>query len=104
MTHNRLRFPFSHDTQFVYLIRFSLSFFFMFVIICDCVRKSINKVINIPINKFDTRRCCFRYKCANYGDQGISVNCSDIYKHNIDCQWVDISELEPGHYTLKVQS
>ncbi|XP_077266634.1 lysyl oxidase homolog 3 isoform X3 [Temnothorax americanus] len=43
-----------------------------------------------------------RYKCANYGDQGISVNCSDIYKHNIDCQWVDISELEPGHYTLKV--
>lgn len=43
-----------------------------------------------------------RYKCANYGDQGISVNCSDIYKHNIDCQWVDISELEPGQYTLKV--
>ncbi|XP_032675495.1 lysyl oxidase homolog 3A-like [Odontomachus brunneus] len=43
-----------------------------------------------------------RYDCDNYGDQGISVNCSDIYKYNIDCQWVDISELEPGHYTLKV--
>lgn len=43
-----------------------------------------------------------RYKCLNYGDQGISVNCTDIYKYNIDCQWVDISELEPGHYTLKV--
>lgn len=45
-----------------------------------------------------------RYKCANYGDQGISVNCSDIYKHNIDCQWVDISELEPGEYVLKVSA
>lgn len=43
-----------------------------------------------------------RYKCANYGDQGISINCSDIYKHNIDCQWVDISELKPGQYTFKV--
>ncbi|XP_033219227.1 lysyl oxidase homolog 3A-like isoform X3 [Belonocnema kinseyi] len=43
-----------------------------------------------------------KYKCANYGDQGISVNCSDIYKYNIDCQWVDISELEPGLYTFKV--
>ncbi|KAJ9573643.1 hypothetical protein L9F63_008984 [Diploptera punctata] len=42
------------------------------------------------------------YACANFGDQGISVNCSDIYKHNIDCQWVDISELEPGMYTFKV--
>ncbi|XP_053672196.1 lysyl oxidase homolog 2B-like [Anopheles nili] len=43
-----------------------------------------------------------RYACANYGDQGISVNCSDIYRHNIDCQWVDISELDFGEYTLRV--
>ncbi|XP_058792586.1 lysyl oxidase homolog 3A isoform X2 [Phymastichus coffea] len=43
-----------------------------------------------------------RYRCAHYGDQGISVNCSDIYRHNIDCQWIDITELAPGSYTLKV--
>ncbi|CAG9760152.1 unnamed protein product [Ceutorhynchus assimilis] len=43
-----------------------------------------------------------KYACANYGDQGISVNCSDIYKHTVDCQWVDISDLEPGNYKIKV--
>ncbi|XP_022917947.2 lysyl oxidase homolog 3 [Onthophagus taurus] len=43
-----------------------------------------------------------KYACANYGEQGISVNCTDIYKYTVDCQWVDISELEPGQYTLKV--
>lgn len=43
-----------------------------------------------------------KYACANYGDQGISVNCSDIYKYTVDCQWVDISDIEPGIYTLKV--
>ncbi|KAK3921387.1 Lysyl oxidase-like protein 3 [Frankliniella fusca] len=42
------------------------------------------------------------YACANFGDQGITVNCSDIYRYNIDCQWVDISDLDPGMYTLRV--
>lgn len=42
------------------------------------------------------------YRCANFGDQGISVNCTDVYKHTIDCQWIDITELPENTYILKV--
>lgn len=33
---------------------------------------------------------------------GISVGCYDIYKYNIDCQWIDITEIDFGQYTFKV--
>ena len=37
-----------------------------------------------------------RYDCENYGEQGITAGCQDIYYNNIDCQWIDITELDVG--------
>lgn len=42
------------------------------------------------------------YDCENYGDQGITPGCKDIYHANIDCQWLDVTDLELGTYTFRL--
>nr|XP_057929259.1 lysyl oxidase-like 5a [Doryrhamphus excisus] len=42
-----------------------------------------------------------RFACTAH-TQGLSPGCYDIYHANIDCQWIDITDVPPGNYTLQV--
>jgi len=44
--------------------------------------------------------CAPSYTCAN---QGISPGWADAYTADIDCQWIDITDVPPGNYTLSVE-
>lgn len=41
-----------------------------------------------------------KYTCSN---MGLTAGCGDIYDSGLPCQWIDITELEAGTYTLVVR-
>ncbi len=49
--------------------------------------------------------CSYGGGTAAYGcaEMGISAHCGDIYDSSLDCQWIDVTDLEAGVYTLVVR-
>lgn len=43
-----------------------------------------------------------RFACTSH-TQGLSPGCYDTYNADIDCQWIDITDVQPGNYILKLQ-
>ncbi len=42
----------------------------------------------------------FTYTCSN---QGISAGCGDIYSSGLACQWIDITDVADGRYSLEIR-
>jgi lysyl oxidase-like protein 2/3/4 len=42
--------------------------------------------------------------CVGYNsrNQGITAGCQDTYSRSLQCQWVDITDIEDGSYRLSV--
>ena len=42
----------------------------------------------------------FQYGCGN---MGITAGCGDIYSSGLTCQWIDITDVDPGDYIMAIK-
>lgn len=63
----------------------------------------------VPIG-FKNGFCVIDLECSNggtaqygCGNMGITSGCGDIYSSGLDCQWIDITDVNPGDYILAVK-
>lgn len=63
----------------------------------------------IPVG-FKNGFCVLDLECSDGGDatygcsnMGISRQCGDIYGSGLDCQWMDITDIDTGSYTMVVR-
>lgn len=50
------------------------------------------------------RYCCGETEqCEHAGVQGISAGWGDLYSAALDCQWIDVTDVPPGDYQLRVR-
>jgi hypothetical protein len=64
----------------------------------------------IPIG-FKNGFCVMDLECSDGGtakfgcsNMGITAQCGDIYDAGLECQWIDITDVDPGDYILRYES
>jgi hypothetical protein len=70
------------------------------VVVASSVKNGFCVADSEPIEGYaeEGDESCNRYDCR---DQGISQSCADNYGAELECQWVDITDVPPGSYVMR---